>query len=94
MPIPGALQTNSIPLQSYALGESAKFLLMEDCNASFFDVLTPQRICHLGTHVYWLAVLMANMPPAIMIRVIPRVAVFARFMEVCTPRAQLIAQSV
>ncbi|KAH6886986.1 cytochrome P450 [Thelonectria olida] len=67
-------------IQSYALGEGDKCLDMEDCNAAFFDVITPQRVCHLGTHVYWLAVLMANLPPALMIALLPRVGVFARFM--------------
>ena len=56
---------------------------MEDCNAAFFDVMTPQRVCHLGTHVYWLAVILANLPPAIMTTLIPRVALFATFMQVC-----------
>ena len=73
-------------IQAYAFGEgSEKCLDMQDCNAAFFDILTPQRVCYLGTYVYWLAVIMANMPPAIMIALIPRVAVFATFMEVrCT----------
>lgn len=72
-------------IQSCALGEGDMCLDMEDCNAGFFDVLTPQRVCHLGTHVHWLAVLMANLPPALMMTLIPRVAVFARFMIVSLP---------
>lgn len=72
-------------IQAYALGEGAKCLDMEDCNAAFFDVVTPQRVCHLGTYIYWLAKIMANFPPAMMIALIPRVAVFAKFMMVSTP---------
>ncbi|KAM5357937.1 hypothetical protein ACJZ2D_015753 [Fusarium nematophilum] len=66
-------------IQSYAFGEGEKCLDMEDCNAAFFDVITPQRICHLGTHVFWLAKLMANLPPALMTAILPRVGVFASF---------------
>lgn len=69
-------------IQAYALGDGEKCLEMEDCNAAFFDVMTPQRVIHLGTHVYWLAWLMAHLPPAIMTRLLPRVGVFIYFMEV------------
>lgn len=69
-------------IQAYAFGEGDVCLDMEDCNAAFFDVMTSQRISHLGTHVYWLALLIAKTPPAIMMRLVPRVAVFARFMQV------------
>ncbi|KIW66115.1 hypothetical protein PV04_08319 [Phialophora macrospora] len=54
---------------------------MEDCNAAFFDIMTPQRVCHLGTYMYWLAYTMANLPPSITISLVPRVALFARFTE-------------
>ncbi|KAI5460880.1 cytochrome P450 [Mariannaea sp. PMI_226] len=80
-------------IQSYAFGEGEKCLDMEDCNAAFFDILTPQRVCHLGTHVYWLAVIMANLPPEIMTVIIPRVAVFARFMTGLTAQIEQIRQA-
>lgn len=70
-------------IQAYALGEGQKLLDKEDCDAAFFDVMTPQRISYLGTHFYWLALMLARMPPAIMIRLVPRIAVFIHFMEVC-----------
>ena len=69
-------------IQGYAFGEGEKCLNMGDCNAAFFDVMTPQRVIHLGTHVYWLAKIMANLPPALMLVLLPRVGVFIRFMEV------------
>lgn len=78
-------------INAYALGATSgghgggarlKCLDMEDCNAAFFDVMTPQRVTHLGAHVYWLAVAMANMPPSIMTVLLPRVGVFAKFMQV------------
>jgi hypothetical protein len=72
-------------IQAYAFGEGKKCLDMEDCNVAFFGIMTPQRVCHLGTYVYWLAAIMANLPPSITIALIPRVAVFARFMEVGYP---------
>ncbi|KAJ4320930.1 hypothetical protein N0V84_005634 [Fusarium piperis] len=67
-------------IQAYALGDGEMCLDMEDCNAAFFDVFTPQRVCHLGTHAFWLAYLMANLPPVIMTTLLPRVGVFATFM--------------
>ncbi|KAK7754831.1 hypothetical protein SLS62_003145 [Diatrype stigma] len=77
-------------INAYALGTTSgghgggatmRCLDMEDCNASFFDVMTPQRVVHLGTHVYWLAVLMASLPPSIMTTLFPRIGVFATFMQ-------------
>ncbi|KAF2720101.1 cytochrome P450 [Polychaeton citri CBS 116435] len=68
-------------IQAYALGEGKKYLDMDDCNAAFFDILTPQRICHLGTHVYWLAKLLNSLPPSVVVLLIPRVAVFMEFMQ-------------
>ncbi|KAI0132579.1 cytochrome P450 [Xylariales sp. AK1849] len=68
-------------IQAYCFGEGKKFLDMEDCNAAFFDVMTPQRVSHLGTHVYWLAMFMIKLPPTIMIFLLPRVGAFATFVE-------------
>lgn len=69
-------------IQAYAFGDGQRCLDMDDCNAAFFDVITPQRVVHLGTYVYWLAYFMANLPPKLMLAVIPRVGVFAEFMQV------------
>lgn len=69
-------------IQAYCFGEGEKCLDMEDCNAAFFDVMTPQRIVHLGPHVRWLAVLLNNLPLSIMVRLAPRIAVFAEFVMV------------
>ncbi|KAI8633691.1 cytochrome P450 [Xylariaceae sp. FL1651] len=68
-------------IHAYAFGEGQKCLEMEDCNAGFFDVLTPQRVCHLGTYMYWLAKIMVNLPPKLMIAVVPRVGIFSIFMQ-------------
>ena len=73
-------------IQAYAFGEGTKCLEMEDCNAAFFDVITPQRVVHLGTYLYYLAVFLANLPPAIMTVLLPRVGVFATFMQVRSVR--------
>lgn len=80
-------------IQAYAFGEGQKCLDMEDCNAAFFDVMTPQRVVHLGTHVYWLAKLIANLPPALTTALIPRVGVFIHFVEV-SPAHQIPKPSV
>ena len=69
-------------VRAYAFGDGQKCLDMDDCNAAFFYVLTPQRVVHLGTYFYSLAVFMANLPPAIMCALLPRVGVFARFVQV------------
>ena len=80
-------------IQAYAFGGEGQMCLdMEDCNAAFFNIMTPQRIVHLGTHMYWLAVAFARMPPAIMIRLVPRVAVFTRFMQVCALHEHLASE--
>ncbi|KAK3696861.1 hypothetical protein LTR37_017767 [Vermiconidia calcicola] len=68
-------------IQGYAFGGGEKCLDMEDCNAAFFNIITPQRVCHLGTHIYWLAHLMANAPPVLMMAVVPRIGVFAGFLQ-------------
>lgn len=69
-------------IQAYAFGEGEKCLEMEDCNAAFFDIMTPQRVIHLGTHCMWLAKLMASLPPALMTTLLPRVGVFTKYVEV------------
>ena len=69
-------------IQAYAFGDGQKCLDMEDCNDGFFGIMTPQRVCHLGTYVYWLACTAANLPPSVTIALIPRVAIFARFIMV------------
>ena len=69
-------------IQAYAFGGGEKCLDMEDCNAAFFDVMTPQRVVHLGTHVYWLAKLLTNLPVAVMTKLLPRVGVFVRYTQV------------
>ncbi|KAI8712413.1 hypothetical protein NCS52_01339400 [Fusarium sp. LHS14.1] len=80
-------------IQAYALGDGEMCLDMEDCNAAFFDVFTPQRVCHLGTHAFWLAYLMANLPPVIMTTLLPRVGVFATFMINLTAEIDKIKQA-
>jgi hypothetical protein len=82
MNVPFRAATKDI-IQSYCFGKGAKFLLMEDCNAKFFDVILPGRINHLGTHIFWLAKLLANLPPWLMIALLPRIGVIAQWMQVC-----------
>lgn len=80
-------------IQEYCFGGGQKCLDMEDCNAAFFDVITPQRVCHLGTHVYWLAYLMANLPPSLMTVLLPRVGVFANFMINLAEEIKVVQQA-
>ncbi|KAI1402050.1 cytochrome P450 [Hypoxylon fuscum] len=68
-------------IQAYAFGEGDKCLDKEDCNTAFFDIMAPNPIAHLGTHFFWLATLMSNMPPKIMTALIPKVGVFISFVE-------------
>lgn len=77
-------------IQAYALGDGDKCLDMEDCNAAFFDVMTPQRVAHLPNHAYWLSVLLTALPPSLMIKLVPKLGAFIEFMQVgCrrSPRA-------
>lgn len=70
-------------IQAYAFGEGGeKSLETDDCNEDFFEPMRSHRVAHLGTHVFWLAFTMANLPPPIMIALVPRIGIFARFMQV------------
>lgn len=69
-------------VQAYCFGPGQSYLEMEDCNVGFFDILTPQRVCHLGTHFPWLCALSAKIPPSITVMLVPRVALFANFLMV------------
>lgn len=80
-------------IQEYCFGGGQKCLDMEDCNAAFFDIITPQRVCHLGTHVYWLASLMANLPPSLITLLVPRVGVFAHFMVGLAQEVETVKQA-
>ncbi|KAI1380866.1 cytochrome P450 [Hypoxylon crocopeplum] len=68
-------------IQAYAFGEGDRCLDKEDCNTAFFDIMAPHKLAHLGTHIYWLAILLARMPPRIMTALIPKIGVFASFVE-------------
>ncbi|KAM0543454.1 hypothetical protein ACHAPJ_012318 [Fusarium lateritium] len=68
-------------IQLYCFGEGEKCLDMDDCNAAFFDVIQPHPIMHMGTYAYWLAKLMADLPPSLMLAFVPRIAVFATFIR-------------
>ncbi|KAI1331881.1 cytochrome P450 [Xylariaceae sp. FL0255] len=68
----------------YAFGEGGraqKCLDMEDCNAGFFDVLTPNRMFHLGVHALWATKAISSIPPSIIMYLMPRISVFAAFLE-------------
>ncbi|KAJ4244772.1 hypothetical protein NW762_014349 [Fusarium torreyae] len=68
-------------IQLYCFGEGEKCLDMDDCNAAFFDVIQPHPVMHMGTYAYWLAKLMADLPPSLMLVFVPRIAVFATFIR-------------
>ncbi|KAI2781412.1 cytochrome P450 [Daldinia loculata] len=68
-------------IQAYAFGEGDKCLDKEDCNTAFFDIMEPSRLAHLGTHMFWLANLLSNLPPKLMTTLIPKVGVFTSFVE-------------
>ena len=69
-------------IQNYAFGGGQSCLEMEDCNASFFNVMEPHRVTHLGTHMPLLAKLSRKLPPALMTILLPRIGVFTQFMQV------------
>ncbi|KAI0179115.1 cytochrome P450 [Hypoxylon sp. FL1284] len=80
-------------IQAYAFGGGDKCLEMEDCDAPFFDILTPSPMAHLGTHIFWLAVFMANMPAKIMLALIPRIGVFANFLKGLAARIEEVRRA-
>ncbi|KAI1270337.1 cytochrome P450 [Xylariaceae sp. FL1019] len=70
-------------IHSYAFGEgrSRKCLDMEDCNKGFFDCITPNRFSVVGVHFLWLMLMFSKLPPSVMLRLVPRIGIFAQFME-------------
>lgn len=81
-------------IQAYCFGPGESCLEMEDCNAAFFDVLTPQRVCHLGTYFPRICALSAKLPPSLTVMLIPRVALFVHFVMVSNPHASLFLLTV
>lgn len=45
-------------------------------------LVEPHPLAHLGTHFFWLATLLSRMPPKIMTALVPKIGVFASFVEV------------
>ena len=70
-------------ITAYALGQVEKCLDMEDLNAPFFNSIAPVRENHIGTYLYYVSKAMQSMPPSLIIRLVPRVTIFVRFMQVC-----------
>ncbi|KAI0143997.1 cytochrome P450 [Hypoxylon sp. NC0597] len=68
-------------IQAYAFGEGDKCLDKEDCNTAFFDIMAPSPLAHIGTHFYWLATFLSNVPPKIMTALVPRIGAFSSFVE-------------
>ena len=73
-------------IRAYAFGDGQKCLDMDDCNEAFFGVLTPQRVMHISVYCYSLGYIFSKMPPVIMRALVPRVGVFAEFMQVGNPQ--------
>lgn len=69
-------------IQSYALGEGKKCLEMEDCNANFFEVLSPRRGCHFTRHFHALSVLLTKLPVSVITSLDPSIRAFIQFVEV------------
>lgn len=69
-------------IQSYGLGEGEKCLLMEDCNAAFFEVLTPGRMTHFSVHFHTIAMAFQSLPPKILVILAPYIQAFVAFVEV------------
>jgi hypothetical protein len=73
-------------IQAYAFGEGQKCLEMEDMNMDFFAVMRPNRLNHLGTHFYCFFQLMQSLPPKVIVKMIPLIAVFVEYIMVCRVR--------
>ena len=72
-------------IRAYAFGTGKKCLEMEDCNAAFFDIMTPQRVSHLSEYLYYVVVLMAKLPLRILCLLVPRMSEMETFLEVRDP---------
>lgn len=73
-------------IHAYAFGEGEKCLEMEDLNAGFFEGVAPVWVNHIGTYFYYFSVVMASMPPALIIKLLPRIANFVRFVQASANR--------
>ncbi|KAK1856543.1 cytochrome p450 [Colletotrichum chrysophilum] len=80
-------------IQSYALGEGEKCLLMEDCNAAFFEVLTPGRMTHFSVHFHTIAMAFQSLPPKILVILAPYIQAFVAFVEDLTVKIETIRGS-
>jgi hypothetical protein len=69
-------------IQAYAFGEGQKCLEMEDMNMNLFAVMEPSPINHLGTHFHWFSKLMLSLPPNVIVKMTPRIAVFVDYIMV------------
>ena len=73
-------------IQSYAFGGGVACLDIDDCNSAFFDIMLPSSVTHLGPHMYYVSLLLINMPSWLMRLFIPRMGAFIEFLDVrCSP---------
>ncbi|KAF4845946.1 Cytochrome P450 monooxygenase orf6 [Colletotrichum siamense] len=80
-------------IQSYALGEGEKRFLMEDCNAAFFEALTPGRMTHFSVHFHTIAMAFQSLPPRILVILAPYIQAFVAFVEDLTVKIEAIRGS-
>lgn len=69
-------------IQAYALGEGQRCLDMDDLNAPFFEILSTERLTHIGVHFNWVISLMSKLPPWLLVVLNPSIEAFIRFVEV------------
>lgn len=72
-------------IQAYAFGDfSERYLDMDDCNSAFFEIITPQPVVWSGLYFRWFMITLSKTPPSLVIKMQPRIAVFARWVMVRT----------
>lgn len=70
-------------IHAYAFGDGEKCLEMDDLNEAFFESMAPVWTNHLGTYFPIIIEIMNILPPRLVTMIMPRVAFFVRFVQVC-----------
>jgi cytochrome P450 len=71
-------------IQSYAFGSNPENVLIDDCNAGFFETMSPKEFTHTCGHFPWLGQILYMLPPSLVLKLNPSAETFIAFMKVST----------
>lgn len=69
-------------IQAYALGDGERCLDMDDLNAPFFNGIAPSRLSHFASHFPWIIRALEQIPPALIVKLVPKMVAFTNYMMV------------